>query len=84
MGYPIGSTEPNVANYLETFFDAQMGTVDIKNYILPTRYKNVDVMISSPKMQVNFEQTLQTVSSNRGDLVGRMIKNIKLPALAVR
>lgn len=77
MGYPIGSTEPNVANYLETFFDAQMGTVDIKNYILPTRYKNVDVMISSPKMQVNFEQTLQTVSSNRGDLVGRMIKNIK-------
>ena len=76
MGYDFDSDNPSVADYFRTYFNNGRER-DVKNYILPTRYSNVDVMIADPNMQTDFEHTLQSVSVARGDLVGHLFKDLK-------
>ena len=76
FGYAFGNKETTVADYLATYFND--GTErNLPDYIHPTKYDNVDVMIAAHRMQTYFEQTVRTVGADRGDLIGRLFKEIK-------
>lgn len=76
MGYGLTSEAVTIEGYFQTYFKKQK-IHDVTQYIQPTRYKNIDAMFCSTRMQMSFEQQLKDVSLDRGDLVGHLMKDIK-------
>lgn len=76
MGYDEDNGEPTVRDYFQAFFDGGKKQ-PVSNFIMSTGYKNVDVILASHDMQLDFESTLLRVSSDRGDLVKRFFDDIR-------